>query len=674
MILFPEELKTKREDVGGKTLSLAKLLEYGFSVPKFVAVPANEIQKLFVTGAEINKVAVEKLVQEIVTKFPCEKYAVRSSALIEDSKDKSYAGQFTTEIDQRKEDLEQAIAKVITQAYEFLSGEMSKFSLIVQEYITADYAGVLFTRNPLGGREMVLEYVEGIGEELVSGKKNAQKSKFYWGQRDIKSKLPGICTVMEQFKKTEEIFGCPQDVEWCISANEWHFLQSRPITTISQKDYEEYLFADSVLPKTQNFIFEKTEISEIASRPTEITKDLLKFIYSADGPINNVYKKHKIKFISGDFLKIFGNELYVDREQEIKTLLPSYSYYSKDFKPHFASISGLFTTILNFVRLNLISLDKYPALKMKIEERLKSVFDDSETLGVRVKNFLHDYELIFEINLLAEKAIKRLENMMKNQPISCSEILAHQCRLLHIDAKKLVGNCLEMSDESRFMIVKEPKENPASKEDFSKWFNGLSKIKQDFYNHSIYFAQNYNELREHGRWLTVKHISHIRAKLLAMAEKKNFKDPRSIYFASFEELKQDNFTETKCGEKKAKYLESNKYSLPSRLVSQYSEAEEVLLSVSPGIAEGVLVDSTNLDQPGKKILFTKNLSPDLTEYFSKIEGILSENGGLLSHLAIMARENNVPVITNFQLDNTDIFLGDYVTIDAIKGVVYKEKK
>jgi len=674
MILFPEELKLGNENVGGKTLSLVKLLEYGFHVPKFIAVPSGEIQKLFASGSEINKVAVEKLVQEIVTKFPCEKYAVRSSALIEDSKDKSYAGQFTTEIDQKKENLEQAIEKVIAQAYEFLDGDMSKFSLLVQEYITADYAGVLFTRNPLGGREMVLEYVRGIGEDLVSGKKNAEKLKFYWGQNDLKNELPGLAMVIEQFKKTEKIFGCPQDVEWCISAGEWHFLQSRPITTIQSKDYKEYVFADSVLPKNEKFIFEKTEISEIAARPTEITKDLLKLIYSVDGPVSNVYKKHKVKFISGDFMKVFGNELYVDREKEIKTLLPSYSYYSKDFKPHFASFSGLFTTMLNFIRLNTLSLNEYQNLKLRAEEKLRLNFDDAETLGDRIKNFMRDYELIFEINLLAEKAIKSLENLMKNQSISCSEILAQQCELLGIDAKKFQGNCLEVADESRFLIVRESKENSVVKKKYSDWFDNLSKIKQEFYNQTIQFAQKYNELREHGRWLTVKHVSHVREKLLSMAEKKNINDQRCIYFATLEELKSDTFTENKCADRKKEYIKHDEYALPSRLVSQYLEEENILLSVSPGIAEGTLVDLANIEIADKKILFTKNLTPDLTEHFSKIEGILSENGGLLSHLAIMARENNIPVITNFHLDNTNLNLGDYVTIDAIKSVVYKEKK
>jgi len=70
---------------------------------------------------------------------------------------------------------------------------------------------------------------------------------------------------------------------------------------------------------------------------------------------------------------------------------------------------------------------------------------------------------------------------------------------------------------------------------------------------------------------------------------------------------------------------------------------------------------------GKKILITKILSPDLVQFFPKIEGILSEEGGLLSHLAIMAREEGIPVISGFSLGK--IKRGDTVEMDGGTGTV-----
>lgn len=50
----------------------------------------------------------------------------------------------------------------------------------------------------------------------------------------------------------------------------FYILQSRPITTVTKEKYEEYIYLDETLPLGQDFLFEKTEISEIAPRPTTI--------------------------------------------------------------------------------------------------------------------------------------------------------------------------------------------------------------------------------------------------------------------------------------------------------------------------------------------------------------------------------------------------------------------
>lgn len=51
------------------------------------------------------------------------------------------------------------------------------------------------------------------------------------------------------------------------------------------------------------------------------------------------------------------------------------------------------------------------------------------------------------------------------------------------------------------------------------------------------------------------------------------------------------------------------------------------------------------------------------------KGIISENGGLLSHLAIIAREREIPVIVNFSLSKSEIKIGDEITMDGSTGEV-----
>ena len=99
------------------------------------------------------------------------------------------------------------------------------------------------------------------------------------------------------------------------------------------------------------------------------------------------------------------------------------------------------------------------------------------------------------------------------------------------------------------------------------------------------------------------------------------------------------------------------------------------MGVSAGLAKGILQKCEYLDsekeESKKIILYTEILSPDLTKYFDKISGIVSENGGLLSHLAIVAREKSIPVIVGLPLSNSIFKLGDYVQIDGSNGKIKK---
>jgi phosphohistidine swiveling domain-containing protein len=87
--------------------------------------------------------------------------------------------------------------------------------------------------------------------------------------------------------------------------------------------------------------------------------------------------------------------------------------------------------------------------------------------------------------------------------------------------------------------------------------------------------------------------------------------------------------------------------------------------LSPGFSEGKVVDISNI-QPGS-ILAVTSLTPELVQYFSEISGIISMNGGMLSHLAIMAREAGIPVISGIPSPN--LYLGKVIKMDANHGSI-----
>ena len=81
----------------------------------------------------------------------------------------------------------------------------------------------------------VIEAVEGLGEELVSGRKTPETYRIRSG------KIFGDRTFLtdEQVKRLAGIgetieaeYGIPQDIEWCLENDEFFIVQSRPITTL----------------------------------------------------------------------------------------------------------------------------------------------------------------------------------------------------------------------------------------------------------------------------------------------------------------------------------------------------------------------------------------------------------------------------------------------------------
>ena len=674
-IIQLQEIDQNEKFLGNKTLNLKKCLDWGFNTPKFIAIPAYISSDLY-----SNDVLKKEIAQETVRILQCKKYAVRSSALIEDGEHKSFAGQFTTKLDLSGEELIKGMDEVLKQANDFLHGELDKFSIIIQEYIAPDISGVTFTRNPNGSREMIIEYGFCEGEKIVSGEIKPEKISFFWNELNIE--LPKqflINQIVEKFKDIESKNKFPQDIEWCIKEGRFYLLQARPVTTISSKQYQQINFLEKKLTESKKYFFEKTEISEIAPRPTEFTLSLLKLIYSQNGPVSEVYKKYGVGFNDTDFLYIIGNELFVDKEKEIQGLLPAYSYLqNKNFAPKFSNYSKIITTIKNLFCLNKIKTNNYEQLFYDLKTKIE-ISSHEQDFQSSLESFLTDYKLIFETNLLSGLAIKKLGSLLKSESMKLTDILNESSLFVDLDKYKvvlpqnLIGNSLEISDESDFVFTEKIKNQSSNK--VSLWWDKMTNLKKKILQEKIKEAIIYNRLRELGRWLTIKNINAIRTLLLSYAKTQGFNDLQNIYFANINEVLDDQTDKIVCKKRKKFYEQYSEYYLPSSITSSFIQKRTEILGVSAGLAQGILqnheyVDSEKPDG-SKIILYTEILSPSLTKYFDKISGIVSENGGLLSHLAIVAREKDIPVIVGFSLSNSILKLGDSVQIDGSNGKIEK---
>lgn len=95
------------------------------------------------------------------------------------------------------------------------------------------------------------------------------------------------------------------------------------------------------------------------------------------------------------------------------------------------------------------------------------------------------------------------------------------------------------------------------------------------------------------------------------------------------------------------------------------------LSVSKGIATGVAKDaSTNIGRfTGGEVMVTSMTTPENVVDMMKCAAVVTFEGGMLCHAAIVCRELKIPCVV--RIDRiVGIAAGSMVTVDGDKGEVY----
>ncbi len=109
-----------------------------------------------------------------------------------------------------------------------------------------------------------------------------------------------------------------------------------------------------------------------------------------------------------------------------------------------------------------------------------------------------------------------------------------------------------------------------------------------------------------------------------------------------------------------------------------SEAKVVTrgLGASPGIAIGRAKICLTVEDAAKKIqkgdiLVTKMTDPDWVPYMRLASAIVTDEGGITSHAAIVSRELGIPAIVGTRNATQLMKDGEYYTVDGGRGVVYE---
>lgn len=311
---------------GGKGRSLARLKQEGFPVPDgFILMPSA------FSGDELKSEAWEKAQPQLARlrhgrETP--RFAVRSSSVEEDSARASFAGEFETVLNVDSDrGLRDAIGQVRRSRHsarvrsyieaQGLTDCGGEIAVVVQLMVRADFSGVLFTVDPLGGdlTKMTGNFVSGLGEKLVSGDVSASAFTFgrpagsYHGPSELSKIAPALYL---QANDIEKQFGCPQDIEWAVSGGRLSILQARPITTLSGYDPKSGEWNDTL---KGNFLWSANNLIEACPEIlSPFSASLRPYLEKMGGPALTV----KSYPLNG----IIGGRFYSNLSVQISAFLP----------------------------------------------------------------------------------------------------------------------------------------------------------------------------------------------------------------------------------------------------------------------------------------------------------------------------------------------------------------
>ncbi len=231
-----------KNSLGAKADNLLKMLEAGINVPPLICIESDDAL-----------VKENELMQRIDEHFgACELFSVRSSSNAEDGADYSFAGQFDTFLNVKRESVLDYVerckgsassdAVAVYCASKGLDINSVKVNVIVQQMISSDISGVLFTANPMGIlNESVIVVGKGTGNNVVEDKVpvttyyyNTTDNIYYYESMLGAPEIDGgtVHSLMRTAEEIKKLFGKYLDIEFAVKDGEIYILQARPITTL----------------------------------------------------------------------------------------------------------------------------------------------------------------------------------------------------------------------------------------------------------------------------------------------------------------------------------------------------------------------------------------------------------------------------------------------------------
>ena len=737
MIKSLKDIKKSKVDLfGGKATNLGFLIQNGFNVPEGFCI-STQIDKL-----------TKDIKNEIIRKYKelnCA-VSVRSSATAEDSRNASFAGQFETFLNiNSKSALLNSISKcwksaksrrVISYARKNEIKNI-KMAVIVQKMLNPDFAGVIFTVDPLYNKYILIEFVKGLGEKLVSGKTtpmsyfiDRKNYKINNRSGNINMNKILIQRLARISLKIEKSYNFPQDIEFATKDNQIYILQSRAITTINQiEDPISHEYTENEINKiikrdknTKWFLY--------VTRPNPVLYRWMVNIAEGTGKI--------MKEVTGlDFYcygkkVIFGNLMMSqdDLERIKKIIIKDNKNKPEIFKKLAEKCLDSCKELIDFC--NSI---KYTDFKKKTNKELWEIFSKYVQKQIRAMTFLAlatildnimEETIILSIQrkdlpneiasklafpsfmsttakerlFLLELALKLEKNPGYNYKTELNKIHEKFCWSSNLywwgDNKSYEYYDKKLKELQKTNIKKEliilKNEIVNNKKEFEliiKKYNlddnfvSYCRVAQDWA-----FLRTYRiEATYEGSYL-IQNLRKEISKRMSLKEEKDFYQLTLPEIQSFL-LNNISVDYLKINERKHGYIifffDEKNFLFSGKDINKFMEKEKGIMEVKEitgnivyiGKMEGrakIVKKASELSKLKKgDILITPMTTVDYIPYLDKISAIVTDEGGIACHAAIVAREFKIPAIVGTKYATKVLKDNDLIEVDAYKGIIRKLK-
>ena len=696
----------------------------------------------------------------------------------------------------------------------------SGIAVIVQKMVNADISGVIFTINPVDGtNNLVIESTWGLGESIVSGlvtpdiyilnregklieKEINKKNQEIFLQNEENTlisiengKKPSLnentlLELLETAVKLEKFFGKPQDIEWSLEYGEdnpyIYILQSRPITTLKEKDdilwtraYGDEYWADATTP-----LFYDVMGKMLTDYVNHEGARIMGYKEITDTKLLKLHKS-RVYFNSWVLEKAFS---YYPKFARSKELLNYFPLKDQERISNYPSI--LHKTLLSQILIAIRDSDgmmhktdkayrKWAAgfmekckdfdgknLSKLNDKELLTLYDDIETSGIKhyqlirygmvshsiatnlmIKNWLvnwlddHDGSLYaglisglddnktVEMNIrLSDLAKIVRENPQLRKDINSNHLkeiitvnpyfekefnlfmedYGHRSNTREIlyprwreDKTYILGVIKALSTSDLDLRKKESESRKHRLNTEKEVYKKIKSLNGGFFKTKLFnivlgLAQTYLTFRENQRFYLDHLLFRQRLMLLEMGRrlcKRDIIDEVDDVFFLYEKEILNYFKTDENLVLKDKISlrkkEFNRYknTLPPKFMKNGIEFDDTIneyddnaiygAAASPGTFTGIarvvksIEDLSLLED--HEILITSNTDPAWTAVFSKIGGLITETGGILSHGAVISREYRIPAVTAVKAATQIFKSGDQLVVDGNEGVVYKKK-